>query len=147
MIARLTVVDGSLTEYPLAEKTKGCWQNGVTFYPDEKVTKVVPLRVSAPSERVEHAAEARAVLQLAGRDVSENMALQTGEHKADMIAVAQVHATLALVEQQRIANLIALMDSPRSSTLMAKAALNGLSEGEPFAVRDLRADVREGLGL
>lgn len=40
MIARLTVVDGALTEYPLAEKVKGGWQNGVTFYPDEKVTAI-----------------------------------------------------------------------------------------------------------
>ena len=44
MIARLTVVDGTLTEYPIAEKVRGGWQNGVTFYPDEKVTKVVELR-------------------------------------------------------------------------------------------------------
>jgi hypothetical protein len=47
MIARLTVVDGTLTEYPIAEKVLGGWQNGVTFYPDEKVTKVVELRVVA----------------------------------------------------------------------------------------------------
>jgi hypothetical protein len=47
MIARLTVVDGTLTEYPLAEKVRGGWQNGVTFYPDEKVTASVPLRVSS----------------------------------------------------------------------------------------------------
>lgn len=40
MIARITVVDGTLTEYPLAEKVRGGWQNGVTFYPDERVTKV-----------------------------------------------------------------------------------------------------------
>jgi hypothetical protein len=46
MIARLTVVDGTLTEYPLAEKVRGGWQNGVTFYPDERVTKVLPLRVA-----------------------------------------------------------------------------------------------------
>lgn len=45
MIARLTVVDGSLTEYPLAERVRGGWQNGVTFYPDEKVEKVAPLLV------------------------------------------------------------------------------------------------------
>lgn len=45
MIARLTVVDGTLTEYPLAERTRGGWQNGVTFYPDEKVVKFVELRV------------------------------------------------------------------------------------------------------
>ena len=46
MIARLTVQRGPTTEYPLAEKTKGGWQNGVTFYPDTDVTHVVPLAVS-----------------------------------------------------------------------------------------------------
>lgn len=46
MIARLEVTRGSLTEYPLAEKTRGGWQNGVTFYPDAEVTKVTPLIVS-----------------------------------------------------------------------------------------------------
>ena len=41
MIARLTVEYGDgLTEYPLAERTKGGWQNGVRFYPDENVTVV-----------------------------------------------------------------------------------------------------------
>ena len=46
MIARLEVTRGTLTEYPLAEKTRGGWQNGVTFYPDADVTKVTPLIVS-----------------------------------------------------------------------------------------------------
>lgn len=45
MIARLEVTRGTLTEYPLAEKTRGGWQNGVTFYPDAEVTKVTPLHV------------------------------------------------------------------------------------------------------
>lgn len=39
MIARLEVTRGPLTEYPLAEKVRGGWQNGVTFYPDAEVTK------------------------------------------------------------------------------------------------------------
>lgn len=43
MIARLEVTRGSLTEYPLAEKVCGGWQNGVMFYPDAEVTKVTPL--------------------------------------------------------------------------------------------------------
>jgi hypothetical protein len=40
VIARITVVRGALTEYPLAEKVRGGWQNGVTFYPDADVTAV-----------------------------------------------------------------------------------------------------------
>lgn len=46
MIARLEVTRGTLTEYPLAEKVCGGWQNGVMFYPDAEVTKVTPLIVS-----------------------------------------------------------------------------------------------------
>jgi hypothetical protein len=64
------------------------------------------------TERIDHAAEARLALEWAiewaMRDVSVNMATETGEYKSDVIAQAQVHATLALVEQQRVANLIAL---------------------------------------
>lgn len=44
----------------------------------------------------EHYAEAERLLAQADTYVSENMAHQTGEHKADMLAAAQVHATLAL---------------------------------------------------
>lgn len=46
VIARLTVQRGALTEYPLAEKVRGGWQNGVTFYPDGEVTKVQELTVA-----------------------------------------------------------------------------------------------------
>ena len=60
------------------------------------------------TDRVDHAAEARALLANADRYVTEDWPVQAGEHKADILAAAQVHATLALVEQQRIANLIAL---------------------------------------
>lgn len=49
-IARITVEDGPLTEYPLAEKVRGGWQNGVTFYPDEKVRSVAELVVSRPDD-------------------------------------------------------------------------------------------------
>jgi hypothetical protein len=50
-IARLTVQRGDLTEFPLAERTKNGWQNGVTFYPDAEVVKAVELRaVAAGSE-------------------------------------------------------------------------------------------------
>lgn len=48
-IARLTVQRGTLTEYPIAEQVKGGWQNGVSFYADETVTKVTPLDVKLPN--------------------------------------------------------------------------------------------------
>ena len=41
MIARLTVEYGDgLTEYPLAERVQGGWQNGLRFYQDAHVTEV-----------------------------------------------------------------------------------------------------------
>lgn len=43
-----------------------------------------------------HYIAAERLLADAARDVSENYVLQTGEHKADLLAAAQVHATLAL---------------------------------------------------
>lgn len=45
----------------------------------------------------EHYAEAERLLALADGDVSENWPVQTGERKADILAAAQVHATLAQV--------------------------------------------------
>lgn len=70
----------------------------------------------AADYRVDHASIARERIEIASQDVSDNWRSSTGEHKADMIALAQVHATLALVEQQRIANLIALTDLSRKTT-------------------------------
>lgn len=43
----------------------------------------------------EHYREAERLLTQADSDVSENWPAQTGEHKADILAAAQVHATLA----------------------------------------------------
>ena len=60
------------------------------------------------TERIDHADEATQGIMVASLRVSEDFSTQTGEHKADILAEAQVHATLALVEQQRIANVIAL---------------------------------------
>lgn len=53
------------------------------------------------AERIDHAGEAEAWLR--GVDIGDSL-------DADVLAVAkaQVHATLALVEQRRIANVIAL---------------------------------------
>ena len=58
-------------------------------------------RGSAMSDRIDHAAEAVALLNLAAAP----------QHQGDprhLISASQVHATLALVEQQRIANEITL---------------------------------------
>lgn len=45
----------------------------------------------------EHYLIAEQLLDRAAEDVSANMAYSTGEYKADLIAAAQVHATLAQV--------------------------------------------------
>ena len=58
-------------------------------------------RGSAMSDRIDHAAEAVALLNLAAAP----------QHQGDprhLISASQVHATLAIVEQQRIANEITL---------------------------------------
>lgn len=52
MIARLTVHRDDTTEYPLAERVDGGWQNGATFYADAEVTAFTELdvRVLPPAE-------------------------------------------------------------------------------------------------
>ena len=63
---------------------------------------------------------------------------------------AQVEATLALVEQQRIANLIALAESGRTTVNGARAALSGLYDGaveDGSANMHIRADVAAALGI
>jgi|GEM_PF-4522081 len=39
---------GPLTEFPLAERSKDGWQNGIAFYPDEAVTAVCGFFIPAP---------------------------------------------------------------------------------------------------
>ena len=87
------------------------------------------------TERIDHAAEALRYLPATGDGMN------TGR-----IAVAQVHATLALVEQQRIANLVALgqfrivpEDWPRHRMM--------LYEPVRMSSDSARAEVLEALGL
>lgn len=147
-IARIEVTRGTLTEYPIAEKVRGGWQNGVTTYPDADVTGVRGrYAVMVPTGRD----EARRLLALAGTRLSEEWPQQTGEHKSDVLAEAQVNATLALVEQQRIANLIAYAQLLESQ--YAEAAKN--PEEFDHASRAASVErhgvalgwIREGLGL
>ncbi|MCT1363926.1 hypothetical protein [Microbacterium sp. p3-SID131] len=92
------------------------------------------------TERIDHASEARAELDIAQRWPSETFAVQTGEHKADVLAAAQVHATLALVEQQRIANILRLVGDEDWETVDADLREFGV---DPAAVR---ADIVAALG-
>lgn len=41
--ARLRVVRGSTTEFPLAQRVRGGWQTGVHHYPDEQVACVLEI--------------------------------------------------------------------------------------------------------
>lgn len=71
--------------------------------------------------------------------------------QADLAAlIAQVHATLALVEQQRIANLIALAQVKVHATDQYSryaGVIYEASKGVTGLEPALRADIRQGLGL
>lgn len=60
---------------------------------------------------------------------------------AENLAFAQVHATLALVEQQRIANLLAF------NTLATRTDLPPLNSDERMIVERVATEIREALGL
>ena len=107
------------------------------------------------TDRIDHAAEAVALLNLAA----------AAQHRGDprhLIAAAQVHATLALVEQQRIANLAALAslagrdeDVHEEVAAAAYGALNAMiryqdvpnGHAGPDEVAALRPDIAAALGI
>ena len=92
------------------------------------------------SERIDHAAEAREWIDAAARHPG---AISTA-------ILAQAEAMLALVEQQRIANLIALSESGRTTVNGARAALSALYVGaveDGTAHMQLRPDIEAALGI
>lgn len=102
------------------------------------------------NERIDHAAEALELVQIAysQQDLSD----LDGEPYtiAEATALAQAHAILALVEQQRIANLIALSESGRTTVNGARTALVGLYDGsakDGSAYMALRPDIAAALGV
>lgn len=74
------------------------------------------------ADRVDHAAKAVEFGNLATDAWNTNKR----EYASALLASAQAHATLALVEQQRIANLIALSESDRATVNGARSALGAL---------------------
>lgn len=111
-------------------------------------------------EKIDHAALAAKFLRA---ETLTEIGLRD-EHAIPLMISAQAHATLALVEQQRIANLIALsMSHPGSANswdqpvyeLVAEAqnALcgwemgSGSQIGGPDEYPVIRPDIRRGLGL
>ena len=87
------------------------------------------------SARFDHAADAERLLA-----VADNKSVPS---PAVIVAMAQVRAALALVEQQRIANLIAASQMEGGPY----RDVNRWSNGEEDAVMVIRREVREGLGL
>lgn len=72
--------------------------------------------------RIDHAAVAHEILA--------HTPTNGGVTYSDWMAEAQVHATLALVEQQRIANLIALFDI-EDAHVLSSAGSRGLLDRRP----------------
>lgn len=96
------------------------------------------------TERIDHAAKAMEWLTPA-----EGTGL-TWTETSGMAAIAQAHATLALVEQQRIANLIALARVESENHTTPTDALDALYTREETSFDTklhTRAEIREGLGL
>lgn len=93
------------------------------------------------SERIDHAAEAVRVL----RDVSSDA---NGTY-ADAMAYAQAHATLALVEQQRVANVIELAKGAAGTDAQqaARSALVIKTADDFGSPKSVRPEIREALGL
>ena len=108
-------------------------------------------------EKIDHAAEAVRVAYLADNyDRADHftgaVGVSIGVESLVQAQIAQVHATLALVEQQRIANLIALASSEIGE--LVSTGMGGLTEHQPHPdygdtvmVPALRAEIRKGLGL
>lgn len=95
------------------------------------------------SERIDHAAAAR---EWAERG------FQASEASAEVrcLAQAQVHATLALVEQQRIANIIAIANNVSEDpdvTVTAGERAAWLALCDETSPHSLRPEIREALGL
>jgi len=107
--------------------------------------------------RIDHAAEARKHLGWVGEfDEGDSQ-----DWPLVNATVAQVHATLALVEQQRIANLIALaagrsdsfeealpiLYDEAAAALMEFVQSGGSQVSGPEEFPEIRREIREGLGL
>ena len=98
------------------------------------------------SKHIDHAAEAQRVFDIA---MSSPGGLdQWGVKFRDRVAVAQFHAVLALVEQQRVANLIALAAGGHGgATGFEHEAMDALGVlGTPHHLQ-LRSEIAKALGI
>lgn len=103
------------------------------------------------TERIDHVGEANAILQAADVYVSVEHVQQTGEKKSDQLANALVHATLALVEEQRTANRIAYASLLEAQYAEAEKHPDGFQWDTHASSLErhtaVLAQIREGLGL
>ena len=97
------------------------------------------------SERIDHAARARIEYD-ATNDVLGDEGITDGTIVASAILV-QVHATLALVEQQRIANLIALWSVNDTSFCAAAFDALGSVPADWGGKAELYPHIKEALGI
>lgn len=114
------------------------------------------------TEQIDYTAEAKANLAVVGDVIKETARVSLSE----TVAISQVQATLALVEQQRIANIIALaalpaLDGFENDVYDARleALMGGLLDREeapavpgygPAGLDEhtfIRDDIKKGLGL
>jgi hypothetical protein len=96
------------------------------------------------TERIDHATQARTLLDRWTQPQYEFFTDGPNPRiERDQLAQAQVHATLALVEQQRVANLIALDRTLEQYTVPADDE-TGM---DSYSSTRLRTDIREALGL
>jgi cyclopropane fatty-acyl-phospholipid synthase-like methyltransferase len=100
------------------------------------------------SARIDHAAEALACEE-AGLSVMRKHEMAPHMEAVMQFDLARLHAQLALVEQQRIANLIAYwqLHTPRSAQESFEHRHIEVSQIDIVGDRSIDSLVREGLGL
>lgn len=101
------------------------------------------------TDRIDHAAKAINIMRDVGTDQRGEIPLELFDSHEQWIydatmREAQVHATLALVEQQRIANLIALH---RHEVKYDIGSWSRLYETDSGSEAVLKSGIAEGLGL
>lgn len=99
------------------------------------------------TERIDHASQARNLMLDVGADEHGTVALELLDESERWVyevtmREAQVHATLALVEQQRIANLLALAQFRWTDGASQTHFFTALE-----AAKSLRFEAAEALGL
>ena len=96
------------------------------------------------TDRIDHAAEARKHIDWA-HDWQEREG-DTEEAGLATAVLAQAHATLALVEQARIANLVGLLKDTFASH-QALEALSDVATAQSGQLISLRPDIAAALGI